>query len=163
MTDHNFVFVFKSCSDAQKQRQSNKCINKLQYYTFRISVLQIKFQCPCMTLVTSQITCNIVYILKEIAQLTSKLKAHANGRNKQLLRVVGQKCCIRLYGPKSLTGFKLYATSANKCQHCYGSMQTDATCWAQQCCVLLANNVASVCIGLKNQHFGNMWGKNNLT
>ena len=28
---------------------------------------------------------------------------------------------------KSLTGFKLYATSANKCQHCCGSMQMDAT------------------------------------
>ena len=28
---------------------------------------------------------------------------------------------------KSLTSFKLYATSANKCQHCCGSMQTDAT------------------------------------
>ena len=41
---------------------------------------------------------------------------------------------------KSLTGFKLDATSANKCQHCCGSMQTDATsqhCWAQQCCVHL--------------------------
>ena len=61
----------------------------------------------------------------------------------------GQQCCVRLHGPKRLTGFKLYATSANKCQHCGGSMQTDATCWAQQCCVLLANNVASVCIGLK--------------
>ena len=34
-------------------------------------------------------------------------------------------------GPKSLTGFKLYATSNNKCQHCCGSMQTDETCWAQ--------------------------------
>ena len=148
MTDHNFVFVFKSCSDARKQRQSNKCINKLQYYTFRISVLQIKFQCPCMTLVTSQITCNIVYILKEIAQLTSKLKAHANGRNKQLLRVVGQKCCIRLYGPKSLTGFKLYATSANKCQqvptllwfHANGRNMLGPTMLrvvGQQCCVRL--------------------------
>ena len=30
-----------------------------------------------------------------------------------LLRVVGQQCCARLHGPKSLTGFKLYATSAN--------------------------------------------------
>ena len=35
---------------------------------------------------------------------------------------------------KSLTSFKLYATSADKCQHCCGSMQTDATshnrcCW----------------------------------
>ena len=28
-------------------------------------------------------------------------------------------------------------------------MQTDATCWAQQCCVLLANNAASVCMGVK--------------
>ena len=27
-------------------------------------------------------------------------------------------------------------------------MQTDATCWAQQCCVLLANNVASVWMDL---------------
>ena len=48
------------------------------------------------------------------------LKAHANGRNKSqhrcvltLLGVFGEQCCIRLYGPKSLTDFKLYATSAN--------------------------------------------------
>ena len=32
-------------------------------------------------------------------------------------------------------------------------MQTDATCWAQQCYVLLANNVASVCMGLKVPNF----------
>ena len=44
-----------------------------------------------------------------------------------MLGVVGQQCWVRLHGPKSLTGFKLYATSANKCQHCCGSMQTDAT------------------------------------
>ena len=30
-----------------------------------------------------------------------------------MLRVVGQQCCVRLHGPKSLTSFKLYATSAN--------------------------------------------------
>ena len=58
--------------------------------------------------------------------------AHANGRKKcqqlpTLLGVVGQQCCIRLHEPKSLTGFKLYATSANKCQHCCDSIQTDAT------------------------------------
>ena len=40
------------------------------------------------------------------------VKAHANGRNKcqqlpTLLGVVGQQCCVRLHGPKSLTGFKL--------------------------------------------------------
>ena len=67
-----------------------------------------------------------------------------------LLGVFGQQCCVRLHGPKSLTSFKLYARSANKSQLCCGSMQTDATCWAQQRCVLLANNVASVCIGLKD-------------
>ena len=54
-----------------------------------------------------------------------------------LLEVFGQQCCVRLHGPKNLTGFKLYVTSANKCQHCCGSMQTDATCWAQQCCIRL--------------------------
>ena len=27
--------------------------------------------------------------------------------------VLGPQCCVRLHGPKSLTGFKLYATSAN--------------------------------------------------
>ena len=84
---------------------------------------------------------------------SSTLEAHANGRNKSqhccvLLGVCGQQCYVRLHGPKSLTGFKLYATSANKCQHCCGSMQTDAACWAQQCCVLLVNNVASVCMRL---------------
>ena len=51
-------------------------------------------------------------------------------------------------GLKSLTGFKLYSTTVNKCQHCCGSMQTSATCWTQQCWVLLANNVASVCTAL---------------
>ena len=47
---------------------------------------------------------------------------HANGCNKSqhccvLLRVFGQQCCVcvrlEMQGPKSLTGFKLYATSAN--------------------------------------------------
>ena len=45
------------------------------------------------------------------------LKAHANGRNKSqhccmFLGAFGQQCCVRLHGP-GLTGFKLYATSAN--------------------------------------------------
>ena len=35
--------------------------------------------------------------------------------------------------------------------------KTDATCWAQECCVLLSNNVASVCMGLK------AWSKSNYT
>ena len=46
------------------------------------------------------------------------LKAHASRRYKcqqlpTLLGVVGQQYCVRLHGPKSLTGFKQYATSAN--------------------------------------------------
>ena len=88
--------------------------------------------------------------LKYTISVTSRFKAHANGRNKSqhccvLLEVSGQQCCVRL------TGFKLYATSANKCQHRCGSMQMDATRWAQHCCVLLASNVVSVCIGLKTK------------
>ena len=56
-----------------------------------------------------------------------------------MLRVAGQQCCVRLHVPKSLTGFKLYATSANvvvilckRTQH------------------VGPNNVASVCMGLYN-------------
>ena len=71
------------------------------------------------------------------------VKAHAK-RTQQvttLLRVVGgfwPTIVRRLRGPKCLTGFKLCATIANKCQHCCGSMQMDVTCWAQQCCVFFA-------------------------
>ena len=75
-----------------------------------------------------------VYSYSGIESIEHVLKAHANGygRNKcqqlpTILAVVGQQCCVRLHGPKSLTGFKLNATSANKCQHCCGSMQMDAT------------------------------------
>ena len=71
------------------------------------------------------------------------LKAHANGRNKcqqlpTLMGVVGQQCCVHLHGPKSLTGFKLYATSANI-----------VVVPCKQCWVLLVDNVGSVCMGLK--------------
>ena len=47
---------------------------------------------------------------------------------------------------KSLAGFKLCAITRNNMQQC---VQTDATCNIQQCWKLLANNVASVCTGLK--------------
>ena len=60
-------------------------------------------------------------------KLTVVIKAHANGRNKShatSLCVVGQQGCVRLYGSKSLSGFKLHPTSTNKCQHCCGSTQT---------------------------------------
>ena len=77
------------------------------------------------------------------------LKAHANGRNKcqqlpTLLGVVGQQCCIRLHGPKSLTSFKLYATSTATLLwfHANGRNKLQQCCWP--------NNVGSVCMGLKN-------------
>ena len=46
------------------------------------------------------------------------IKTHANGRNKSqhccvLLGGFVQQCCVRLQGPKSLTDFKLFTTSAN--------------------------------------------------
>ena len=47
---------------------------------------------------------------------------------------------------KSLTGFKLCATTSNNMQQ---GVQTDVTCNIQQCWELSANNVASVCTGLK--------------
>ena len=77
------------------------------------------------------------------------VKAHANGHNKSqhccvLLGVFGQQCCVRLHGPKNLTGFKLYATSANKCQHVWfhanGRNMLGPTMLrvvGQQCCVCL--------------------------
>ena len=59
-------------------------------------------------------------IRNKCQQVPTLLWFHANGRNKsqhcwaqQCLAVVGQQCWVRLHGPKSLTGFKLYATSAN--------------------------------------------------
>ena len=75
-------------------------------------------------------TPNIVVVLcKRTQQVTTLL-------GPTLLGVAGQQCWVRLHGSKSLTGFKLYTTSANKCHHCCGSMQTDATshnivgcCW----------------------------------
>ena len=85
------------------------------------------------------------------------LKAHANGRNKcqqlpTFMGVVGQQCCVRLHGPKK---FDRFQTIRNKCQqvltllwfHANGRNKSQY-CWAQQCWVLLANNVGSVCMGL---------------
>ena len=67
------------------------------------------------------------------------LKLRANGCN-----IVGS-CYVRFHVAKSLTGFKLSATTPNNMQQ---GVQTDATCNRQQCWELLANNVAFVCTGL---------------
>ena len=50
---------------------------------------------------------------------------------------------------KSLTAFKLYATTPNNMQQ---HVQTDATCNIHQFWELLANNFASVCTGLKREN-----------
>ena len=65
-----------------------------------------------------------------------------------LLRLVGS-CWVKFEtGQTSSNNFQQVATTRNNTQH---GVQTLATCWAQQCCVLLANNVASVCTGLYMQ------------
>ena len=81
-------------------------------------------------------------------------KAHANGRNKSqhccvLLEVFGQQCCVRLHGPKSLTGFKLYATSANivvvPCKWTQQVGPDNVACVVgQQCCVRLHGSLCAI-------------------
>ena len=51
-----------------------------------------------------------------------------------MLGVVSQQRCVRLHGAKSLTGFKLCATTRNNMQQ---GVQTDATCNIQHCCIRL--------------------------
>ena len=63
-------------------------------------------------------------------------------RTKEMLGVVGWKVW-------RVSNFvQQRATTSNNIQH---GVQTDATCNIQQCWELLANNVASVCTGLKAQ------------
>ena len=66
---------------------------------------------------------------------------HANERNMVALRLAGHKDNrnVGTCWAKSLTGFKLYPKSANKCQYCCGSMQTDATSHN----IVAPNNVGS--------------------
>ena len=120
---------------------------------------------PCSHLLIRLSVCLSVYLSVCLSVCTESspplrpMQADATSHNKSqhCCVLLAQQCWARLHGPKSLTGFKLYATSANKCQYCCGSMQTDATCWTQQCCVFLANNVAFVCMGLK------VWPVSNYT
>ena len=63
-------------------------------------------------------------------------------------------CCVllRLVGSCWMK-FDQFQTSSNKSQQHTICVQTLATCWAQHCCVLLANDVASVCTGLDEKSF----------
>ena len=54
-----------------------------------------------------------------------------------LLRVVGGFWPTMLRPFAWAQKFDRFQTIRNKCQHCCGSTQTDATCWAQKCCVRL--------------------------
>ena len=47
---------------------------------------------------------------------------------------------VRTCFAKSLTGVKLYVTTANKCQHCCGSMQKDATSYN-----IVGSNIVACC------------------
>ena len=67
---------------------------------------------------TSEFFVRNISMQRSMLYLALKIKAHANGRHKSqhccvLLGVFDQQCCVRLHSPKSLTGFKLYVTSAN--------------------------------------------------
>ena len=106
--------------------------------------------------------------LIQLAELEENVKARADARNivgQQDATLLGPTCCERLHTmlcvvdcccyvvlllfdqfQTSSNNFQQVATTLNNTQH---GVQTLATCWAQQCCVLLPNNVASVCTSLK--------------
>ena len=60
---------------------------------------------------------------------------HANGRNIYALLFAGHRTIemLGLVAPKC----GRFQTIRNKYQHCCGTMQTNVTCWAKQCCVRL--------------------------
>ena len=108
--------------------------------TFRISYEDFK-----VTLSRGQHCCG---------SMQTGVKAHAKEHNSSqhccvLLGFFGQQCCIRLHWPKTLTGFKLCATSANKCQQ----MPTNANIVVVPCKRTQHvgpnsdKNVAPVCMG----------------
>ena len=91
------------------------------------------------------------------------IKAHANRRNKcqqlpTLMGVVGQQCCVRLPMGLKVRPVSNYTqqvpTSADiVVVPCKRTQQVTALL-GQQCWVLLANNVGSVCMGLQRQLYG---------
>ena len=94
------------------------CLQKSRKKKTRYDCLFLKkrLQGTCADVFTRLTLANIVAVPCKWAQhCCAMLRLSQNNRNVWT-------CCA-----KSLTGFKLYATSANKCQHCCGSMQTDAT------------------------------------
>ena len=78
----------------------------------------------------------IFFCFKFIIIRYHTLRLRANGRNNSptMLGVVNQQCCVRLHGAKSMTGFKLCATTRNNMPQ---GVQTDAKCNIQQCWELM--------------------------
>ena len=92
-----------------------------------------------------------VYIFgRRFSAILASFRLRANGRNnsQQCWELLANKVASVCTGDKSMTGFKLCATTSNNMQQ---GVQADATCNIQQCWELLANNVASVCTNWNSQ------------
>ena len=75
-----------------------------------------------------------------------KLWFHANGHNIVQLHFSGHRK-IEMLGFVVLKLWLVSNYQCNKCQICYGSMQTDAATYlAQQCCMLLASQQCCTCL-----------------
>ena len=62
-------------------------------------------------------------------------------RTQQVMTVARQQCCVRLYGPKSLTGFKLHASIGANRRNMMGP--TMLLVVGQQHCLLIVSRVVT--------------------
>ena len=88
-----------------------------EYYPERFSPLKLKFLFPFAVITVRDNTCCV--ILRPFVRTCSLIGSWRSKRAQQLptmLGVVSQQCCVRLHGAKSLTGFKLCATTRNNIQ-----------------------------------------------
>ena len=107
-----------------------KLIYRLKIYFY----IHKRVQCSILgPLKTDKITRkNCVIRINERLAVPLKLKAHANGQNKSQhccvsLGVFGQQCCVRLHGPKNLTGFKCQQVPTLSWFHANGRNKLDPT------------------------------------
>ena len=115
---------------------ANECNNSQQCWDLQCMVGRIQRISLCKPCVMSVRCPNNV---GRAVQMDSTLLRYAHG-TKEMLGVVGWKVWL-------VSNFaQQNATTSNNMQQ---GVQTDATCNIQQCWELLANNVASVCTGLK--------------
>ena len=79
--------------------------------------------------------------------MVRELRTEDTGGYKTMFRMACEDFNVILRVRRRFQEGNIIAVPANrlsKCQHYCGSMQTEAIRWAQQCCVLLANNVNNV-------------------